>query len=128
MAPTDPTPHLALAPVAALVVVLMQMALTGCGPVEGVDPTAAPPASASTPVVTTPATASGPAAVAFDADPHDGVIGDVTLTPAQVAYRDLLDLTDAETHDAFRYSCAIPDSPTSFVRYANVPPTTEESP
>lgn len=121
MAPTELTPHLALAFASAVVVLLT---LTGCGPTATTDPSSTPSPSGAVDATVVAAAAGD----VVDPDPHDGVIGEVTLTPSQVAYRDALDLTDAEAHDAFRYSCAIPIATTGFVRYANVPSTTEESP
>jgi hypothetical protein len=133
MATVDTSHRLALAIGSVLVAVLIG---TGCVPAQQLDQRTAPAASASaTPVAADPNGATPSRAnagldpdVVADPDPYDGVIGEVTLTPAQVTYRDALDLTDAEAHDAFRYSCAIPTVPNNFVRYANVPPTTEESP
>lgn len=56
-----------------------------------------------------------------DADPYDGVAGTIVLTPAEVAYRDQLGLTDLQAHDAFGYSCAIFGVPERFDRFANQP-------
>jgi hypothetical protein len=42
-----------------------------------------------------------------DDDPYDGVIGVVEFTPDQRRYQEHLGITDAEAHEAFRYSCGI---------------------
>ena len=56
-----------------------------------------------------------------DADPHDGIAGEIVLTPTQITYRDQLGLTDLEAHDAFGYSCSLVGLPERFERFANQP-------